>query len=78
MNLKLRELSANLIGDQPERKKGEVGLCRAFHVAVMRLLSAHDGLSPGSVVSDRIKSYFRFFLRLIFGRDFPGQAAWAF
>jgi hypothetical protein len=37
-----------------------------------------EKVSPGSVVSDRIKSYFRFFLRLIFGRDFPGQAAWAF
>ena len=34
--------------------------------------------SLGSVVSDRIKSYFQLFLRLIFGRDFPGQAAWAF
>ena len=29
----------------------------------------------GSVVSDRIKSYFELFLRLLIGRDYPGQAS---
>ena len=37
-------MSASLIDDQRERKKGQVGLCRAFHVAVMRLWRTHDGL----------------------------------
>ena len=30
------------------------------------------------VVSDSIKSYFKFLLRLDFGRVEPGQGAWAF
>jgi hypothetical protein len=64
-----------------ESKRSTEHLSHHWHSSVSVVPSnvANDlHASLGSVVSDRIKSYFQLFLRLIFGRDFPGQAAWAF